>query len=317
MNLVPAVPFELVLQNSLGESLHASSQAGLGPSEHREVELELPRELRRLHLRVVGPDGEPVPLASIHVTPLVEGGTSSSHRTDEAGRLEIDRIRARRVSIGVMARGHAPLRLEDVAVPVDGSALTLELARGLALAVLVEDPSGRRVSGARVRGTYQSDDGEFSVSWGAPEGEPGRYELENLTDAPLELELRFAGQEHTQTHHPGWGDARFEVPAHGSLRVRWSDVPMPDDPDSVGRIVLRPTETGLPEQRIRVRLGDPDASPAGRGEGTVLVPHVLPGPYAVSLELDSRAGDPQQSPAAGPVSVEVRADEAAEVALGE
>ncbi len=170
--------------------------------------------LRRLAVRVVAPDGLPVPDALVRITASLDLPDLPPQQTDRQGRttIEVDPAQLMRapifeppaggVTIRAKADGHAYSRTYNVPIAEDGSAFDLVLGGPEQIIdVRVIDAEGRPVVGALVeadkrrKGLGRGEDGVLSsdTAVGARTGEDGHALLANLPLGEHEIDVRAAG----------------------------------------------------------------------------------------------------------------------------
>jgi len=173
-----------------------------------------PVDRRRLAVRVVAPDGLPVPDAVVSITASLDLPDLPPQRTDGQGRttIEVDPAQLMRapgfeppasgVAIRAKAVGHAYSRTHYVPIAEDGSAFEIVLGGPEQIIdVHVIDAEGQPVVGALVeadkrrKGLGRGDDGVLSTDTavGAYTGEDGQARLPHLALGEHELDVRAAG----------------------------------------------------------------------------------------------------------------------------
>ncbi|MCZ6598522.1 MAG: hypothetical protein O7B99_12845, partial [Planctomycetota bacterium] len=115
----------------------------------------------------------------------------------------------------VFASGYAPLILRDWPVPAEPVDLWLEEGRNVRVRVV--GPDGAPVSGTRVWSRRVAD-----VPFGYLKGEEvttGVFDVANLPDEEVVLQIYFGGSTFEQIHDPRLSEATFRVPAWQELVV--------------------------------------------------------------------------------------------------
>lgn len=135
------------------ESLRARAP-GHAPSETIRVEAEhaAPLVLRftlqgpggEIRGRVIGPDGEPVAGATVHVTEATDTGVWQ--RTDAAGRFEISGLAPGEARVDVRRTPLVPWRGDLLVVPGPGAEVAVRLEAGGTLLGTVRDSHGRPIA---------------------------------------------------------------------------------------------------------------------------------------------------------------------------
>jgi protocatechuate 3,4-dioxygenase beta subunit len=219
------------------------------PSEPLRIEL---RRGRTLAVRVVDPDGRPVPRARLsrmeRMTTSVSGVSSGSWsmsgvgQTDDEGTLRIGGLEPGVLDLQVEADGFQPLLARGLRIPEDEAAGPVEvtLARGAVLEGRVLDGDGKPVIGASVN-AFQAD--AELPGGGSPEAttdDEGRYRLTGLSPGLYQVDAES-------------GELQDSVQATVEIRaaVQHLDLRFPKGSAVSGQVV---DDRGAPVARARVSL---------------------------------------------------------------
>jgi hypothetical protein len=255
------------------------------------VEVPLPEHLGAVRGRVLDEAGSPAAEAVVWIASDGSAGMRRSAATDSNGRFTLAPLVGPLVDLDVRARGHAPRIVR--AVPVGGEPIEVRLGAGAILRVEVRDSAGELVDG----GTLQTE-----LPPPPPRVQrdgPGLYSVHDLGPGPVPVVLHLAGRKYEREHDPAEGTLVIEVPAHGSLEVRWPE----GLEGTVAALVLRSHADGL-ELKEQVRLP----------RRIHVLQTVLPGRYDVTL-FTAAAGTRDWKPACAPAQVDVVAGQQAQVEL--
>jgi len=300
----PDVPFLLqVVDRGLGGVLH-EQRLSLAGDDWRKLEIDVPRG-KTLSGKVVDEEGNA--LSSVRVT--VSGdGRLREHTWSEDGAFEIGNLRAAAVMVRAEKKGWVPF--QSAAFPVEEGA-TIVMSRGHSVHVRVRDESGGLLSGVLVRVTAEGFPpwGRGGGVWEPVSTDADAALFEDLPAGEVTFTAEVGGHAYPLTHDARFPVARIDVPALGSVAVKWGF-----------RLVNEVSH------RVRLTRADGldvtaevDYLPA-RSEWEIVVPHALPGEYAVSLEYwedtTDDGVDVYRTLIAGP-RVEVKAGERASVEIGE
>jgi hypothetical protein len=316
-DLLPAVPFELLVHDEWGGIVHGPDTLSLGPAEWRELSLHVTSVSRDLEIQAVDPGGRPVhAAASIQVL----GGNIHIRRTDAEGRVAFRGLQGRGIRLLLRGTGLADVELDDVQPPSDGAPLRVVMHPGRDVSVTLRDEFGRAVpaesvqalAGARERrvGRWLSGMRTSPAALPDPQTDLDRFippesddpegrshgVLIELPADDLVIEARVGGRRLREPCAAGTSAVEFVVSGTGSLVVRWKDAPGASGPFN---LVLR-REDGDP--------GFTFSHPLVHGEHEareVTVPALAPGRYVAQLTATEEDG--AQIVVAGPADAEVRA----------
>jgi RNA polymerase sigma-70 factor (ECF subfamily) len=312
------VELDLVVPDECGGAFHAERLAPLGAGEHRAVEVRWTNPPRTLAVRVVERSGAPIEGAQVRLA-SVEGPdswrTRSRGKTDATGRAAWRRLADDAYLVGAEMRGYVrvPAALVPALVGEGGGEHVVVLEPGLDVAVRVQDPAGQPVAGGVV--TVPAPEGGATPRRAAEpsaeafeESAPGRFVLDGLPDAPLDVTLELAGATYVARCDPRVSELVFDVPAHGAVEAEWTP-PAGAGSDDATLVLLRQDGTLAP-RRVAIE----------RAPHTRRFAPVLPGAYVAVVRADddgdsqAELGDEQRDLSAR-VPVEVRAGETTHVVL--
>lgn len=262
----------------------------LGPTEHRDVELEVREAPRELAVHIVDESG--VPLRGAGAC-LRAGATVLAERNADAfGACRFRTYHAGRVDLAVDKPGYAARCLEDL----DASDFPVQvtLVRGLSVRVRVLDPHGREVPARSV-----SAPAEFPYRKATPEAD-GSWHLVDQPPRRVLLRARVGGASYEVEHDALVPEAVIRVPEHGSLEVGLGDLARLPRSEGVRVRLVATDGSGL-----ALVANVPTGTPGGR---PVRLPAVLPGEYEVRAVSGERV-------LAGPVRARVEAGRTARVDL--
>ncbi len=311
------IPFDVDVREPMEGAQPLAARKGviLDRGEWRRLVLSVPGAPRLLTGRVVDGQGNPL-RAWIQIRAKMKrnagawAGPASSNSgipTDEQGRFRLEGIYADAVDLEGKCQGFLPKTVLGLPVPRDGKEIEIVLEKGPGRAVRLEiaGPGGQRIPAEGVGARR----GPFHLAYGRRE-EDGRFLVEGLPSGRVELIATVGGREFSQLHDTAEPEATLQVPAFGSVRVRWS-APIPARTNSFLELVPEDSPGEKLEHQF-LEKGEPP--------GFLLLPIVFPGRYRCRITLFSNdsGGDwvfpPEVWRASAPVTV--RAGEEASVSLG-
>lgn len=186
-----------------GVSLEARAKGFLPRLQHgvlggmAGVEIEL-ESATALEIKVMSPEGQPVPRAWVNLFPLEEpvaetapaetalprDPTHFSSMTEDSGVVSLPEVRRGQLMLNISAEGFLDLQKE---IELGEKALVLEekLSRGCSIEGTVFDAEGRPAPGANIQISSQSLAGSMT-----PADQNGRYQVSGLVPGPVTLTAR-------------------------------------------------------------------------------------------------------------------------------
>lgn len=184
-----------------GFSLPEARVAGAG---EKDVELAL-RRGRNLVVRVVDPEGTPVPAVAIHVIKKVVVGSNRpisilSRRTDRRGLAVIGPLPAGRSVVMEVCPPDGDLAARAVAPDIGASEQLIRLERGLYIEGRVVDQAGRPVSNCVIEADSGTD-GWFTAAWSRVRPfRDGRFRIGPFPPGEVWLEVGGSGDDTPPRH---------------------------------------------------------------------------------------------------------------------
>ncbi|MES1245587.1 MAG: carboxypeptidase regulatory-like domain-containing protein [Acidobacteriota bacterium] len=237
-------------------------------------------ELRRgriLAVRVVDPDGRPVPRARLsrleRMTMKMDGGSigsqsvSDAGETDDEGTLRIGGLEPGVVDLQVEADGFQTLLARGLRVPENEAAGPVEitLARGAVLEGRVLDGDGKPVLGASVRAFQEDAERPFGGPPGATTDDEGRYRLTGLSPGSYQVAADSADIQ-----------ASAQAPVEIRAAVQSLDLRFPKGSTVSGQVV---DDRGSPVAQARISLAPNGPATLSQADGTFTFRSVADGAF--------------------------------------
>lgn len=301
LHLAPGVEMEVTVR--VGElELARTRLRGPGPGETVRQELVVERRPLTVDVAVVDATGHPVPRASVRLDGIDAGGLA---RTDVSGLARFERVWAAEgpASLTVRCDGYAARRVGELVIEHESSLPTVVLERGRNLHVEIVDELGVPLDVDLVRALAEGFPGaraELRVG--------GGFELTDLPEGPLALEITYAHRTFSRTHSARESFTKLVLPVHGALECSMSPGARRTD-DEWYVLHLRALDDA--EVDITARLYDSNGRAAWRSA-------LLPARYGLQLVSVRRTGDGlTESPVGLEEVVDIRPGETTRVTLGE
>ena len=226
---------------------------------------------------------------------LKNDGRSLLRRTDANGGFAFEGLAAERVDLEAEKSGYVKAVQRDIVLGKGRTEVHFELEHGRSASVAVIDERGRPVDCATLWAALADD----TAVWSARRIAAGEFELRDVPNRELRLELRLGGRRYAGQLAPDESSASLQVPVHGMIEASWT----PPEDQEWGVRALSKADGSV---KVFGWFGDEEAN--------VVRFLVLPGAYDVVLVRPSD-GDPFFEPLSEPRTVVVEAGATATVAL--
>lgn len=275
LDVRPGIPLSVAALDDTLFPVEAVEVPALMPGEVRVVEVVVLASLRTLDLRVVAPDGSPVPAAGVRISREDATGAVSG-RTDPDGRFSRGGVGSEVVTVRVKADGHATWI--DRAVRVAESPIEVQLEAGRTVQVEVRTPALEPVPGARI--VCKPIGAGRSLRFIEPvrTDAAGACSLEGLPMREVPIEITVEGHLFSGRLEAGAVTHTVEVPASQGLEVLILGAPPAEGPGR-HRVRLRPLQPLVGDERLVERASAP---------GRYVASGLFPGRYEVRLEREHR-----------------------------
>jgi protocatechuate 3,4-dioxygenase beta subunit len=272
---------------------------------------------RALFIRVVGPEGEPVPDAAV-LAQLTAGFQFRTGmplgRTDSAGELRAGDLKPGLLDLEVNARGYRQITWKGVQVPRDRDPdpVTVTMERGAVLEIRVHDGEGNPLSGVRVlvMPKNPAEPRPFRHPFNRPTtGEDGLVRFDDLSPGEYRVSGMGSGRSAEASVRLGTGTARVDLVFERGAAI-------------AGRVVDEEGEP-VPFVAVHAELHD-ETGIHGRGEstqadGSFVIRDLADGEYSVTASARGYAtSEPQRLRLGGSdvEGLEIRLAREADSAIG-